>query len=154
MKTTLIAIIIASSPLATFGADAVPFAEAKPKRDIDSRVSISLKVGERLYIKLAKGFVVFSIDGIRFQSNDGGSSESCIISTTHIEHDRVTSESKKSFVVYSAEKRDGGRHLTVVDGSQDFRKAGIEFSWSYASKESIYFYVPPKTQYAIVAARE
>ena len=154
MKTTLIAIIMAVGSLATIAAVAVPFAEAKPKRDIDSSVSLILKVGEKLYVKLAKGFLVFSIADIKLQRDDDGLSESCVITTTHIENDRVTSEVKKSFIVYSVEKRDEREHLTKVDGSQDFRKAGIEFSWSYKSTESIYFTVPSKTQHAIAVAQE
>ena len=155
MKITLIAAIIAASSLIGVAADAVPFTEAKPERDIDYRVSLRLKVGEKLYIKLTKGFLVLSIEDIQFQEGDDERSESCVITTTHIENDRVTSEAKKSFIVYSAEKRDdGGKHLTVVDGSQDFRKAGIKLSWSYASEDSIYFYVPPKTFYAITAVEE
>ncbi|NWK57731.1 hypothetical protein HW115_19085 [Verrucomicrobiaceae bacterium N1E253] len=151
---TSIAIILAASSLTAYSADAVLFVEAEPKREIDFRVSLHLKVGEKLYIKLAKGFLVMSVDDIRFKSNNDSSAESCVITTTHIENDRVTKSSRTSSIVYSIEMKDGNEDLSVVDGSQDFRKAGIEFSWSYASKDAVYLYVPPKTKYAITGAKQ
>jgi len=154
MKTVMIAILLVACPPVAMAAEAVPFAEAKPKRDIDSRVAIHFKIGEKLYIKLPKGFLIISVDNLKSQNNDAGISESCIFTITHIENDRITVDSKTSAVVYSAEMKDDGKHLTVVDGTQDFRKAGIEFSWSVASKDSIYFYVPPKIKYAIIGTQE
>jgi hypothetical protein len=140
-----VAIVLFLIAVDLHAAETYVFKEARPKKKGSVEVlSEPLAKNDKLVVKLPQGFLIVTFTNVKRIEKNRVLTESCEIHWLHLEQNQVSAERDESKIEYNVTSKNlFSQNITRKSGSQEFRKAGVDLSWSYRDDDSVHVYFEP-----------